>query len=168
MQKWDRRQIFFTWFVRKQHLPLDHMVLEYQGWFIMCAPGACYSQLLTQHLETQVSVKWHQYVWHPPDFLLPIIFVKPSYALLQHQHYCFSEVCPHLVLCQKTIAVELKRKAQVVFALCAGFLGKVTGEDSALSPHTSYILRTLHSCQQTLLSSTNRRDKSATKLLLDW
>lgn len=142
------------------------------GLVIMRASAPSYSQLLIQHLETQVSVKWLQYVWHPPDFLLPIIFVKPSYALLQHQrllNYCFSgEVSPRLVLCQKPIAVELKREAQNVFALCAGFLGKVTGEDWALFPHTSYILRTLHSRQQTLLSNTNRRDKSATKLLLDW
>lgn len=146
--------------------------VEVPGLVIMCAAGASYSQVLIQHLETQVSVKWHQYVWHPLDFLHPIIFVKPSYALLQHQpllNYCFSgKVSPRLVLCQKPIAVELKRKAQLVFALWAGFLGKVTGEDSAPSPHASYILSTLHSCQQTLLSNTNRRDKSATKLLLDW
>lgn len=142
------------------------------GLVVMCAAGASYSQLLIQHLETQVSVKGHQYAWHLLDFLLPIIFVKPSYALLQHQpllNYCFSgEVSPSLVLCQNPIAVELKREAQDVFALCTGFLGKVTGEDWALFPHTSYILSTLHSCQQTLLLNTNRRDKSATKLLLDW
>lgn len=118
--------------------------VEVPGLVTMCAAGASYSQVLIQHSETQVSVKWHQYVWHPPDFLRPIIFVKPSYALLQHQpllNYCFSgEVSPRLVLCQKPIAVELKRKAQVVFALCAGFLGKVTGEDSPHTPPTFSVL----------------------------
>lgn len=79
----------------------------------------------------------------------------------------FRRNLPRFGTLSKTVAVELKRKAQVAFALCAGFLGKVTGEDLPLSPHASYILGILHSRQRTLLSDINRRDKSVAKLLLD-
>lgn len=66
---------------------------------------------------------------------------------------------PCLVLCQKPIAVELKRKAQVVFALCAGFLGKVTGEDS---PHTL-----LHSQYSTFMSANTTLEHKSKRQVSD-